>query len=368
MDVAYLDFSKAFDVVCHDVLLEKLIDLGFDDKVVSWIGDFLRLRSMRVSVEGCLSGAREVTSGVPQGSVLGPVLFLFYVNFLMMDVDCSWKAFADDFKIYTYLSSNDSTPGSSSLQRDLDRIYLTGCALDLRLNPQKCVVMRFGNRTRIPTYQYSLNGRPLLHADSYRDLGVLVDSRLRFHDHVRVTVGKAGGMMNDLLRSTVCRNKDFMVTLFISHIRPMLDYCSCLWNTGYLGDVRLLEALQRRWTREIEGIGHLEYPVRLKEVGMFSIAGRLLRADLIKVWKSFNSEIDVGLSNLFERARYIGTRGHSYKLSVPRCRSDVRRRLLGVRCVEAWNALSAETVEAGTLVKFKRLLERDLGSKLYEFC
>ena len=113
--------------------------------------------------------------------------------------------------------------------------------------------------------------------------------------------------MGDLLRSTICRSKVFMVSLFVSHIRPVIDYGSCLWNVGYLQDVRRLESLQRRWTREIEGLGGLSYVSRLKEVGLYSVCGRLLRLDVVKIWKSFYS--DVGLSEVFEMARSVGTRG-----------------------------------------------------------
>ena len=202
--------------------------------------------------------------------------------------------------------------------------------------------------------------------DSYKDLGVVVDCKLKFHQHVREVVGKAGGLMNQLLKSTVCRNRHFMVQLFVSHIRPIIDYCSCVWSVGYLGDGRLLEALQRRWTRQISGVEHLDYVSRLKEVGLYSVAGRSLRMDLIKVWKAFNFDVDLGLSAIFERAPYQNTRGHSLKLSIPICRSDVKRRFLGTRCVTEWNALSSQTVESSSLGVFKRLLDRELGDKLFK--
>ena len=171
--------------------------------------------------------------------------------------------------------------------------------------------------------------------------------------------------MSELLRSTLCRTKEFMLSLFVSHIRPIMDYCSCVWNVGYLSDIRLLEGLQRRWTREIEGVGHQQYSVRLREIGLFSVAGRFLRVDLVKVWKAFHSPIEVGLSSLFEMAQYAGTRGHPYKLAIPRCRTEIRRRFFGVRCVNIWNGLSRETVECENLLSFKKMLDRELGDKLF---
>ena len=171
--------------------------------------------------------------------------------------------------------------------------------------------------------------------------------------------------MGELLRSTVCRTKDFMVTIFVSHIRPMIDYCCCLWNVGYLEDVRRLESLQRRWTKEISGVEALEYVARLKAIGLYSIQGRLLRADLVKIWKSFNGDIDVGISELFEMAQNVGTRGHSLKMSIPICRSEVMRRSFGVRRVTLWNSLPSGVIEALSVTTFKRLLDDFLGDTLF---
>ena len=172
--------------------------------------------------------------------------------------------------------------------------------------------------------------------------------------------------MGELLRSTVCRSTDFMLSLFVSHIRPIIDYCSCLWNVGYLGDVRRLESLQRRWNREIDGIGNLEYVFRLKAIGLYSVQGRLLRSDLIKIWKSFNSEIDVGLSELFEMAANVGTRGHYLKMSIPICRSEVLRRSFAVRRVMLWNSLPADLVGVSSLGSFKGGLDVFLAERLFE--
>ena len=107
----------------------------------------------------------------------------------------------------------------------------------------KCVVMRFGSRSSVATVlaKYTVNGRELAVVGSYHDLGVIIDPSLKFHLHVNSVVGRAGLLMGDLLRSTVCRTKEFM-----SHIRPLLDYCSCVWNVGYLVDLRRLESVQKR--------------------------------------------------------------------------------------------------------------------------
>ena len=370
VDVIFLDFSKAFDLVSHTLIVTKLRLLGFDDALVNWIRSFLVGRTMSVSVSGKLSSERSVTSGVPQGSVLGPILFLIYVNHITKDVHSHWKAFADDFKLcvcYPRDSDVENCDAVQALQRDLNSLCDVSKSWGLRLNPLKCYAMRFGKGTK-PTEesnQYYIEDQLLQFVESYKDLGVTVDSSLRFHQHIRLLTAKAGGLMGELLRSTVCRTKEFMLTLFVSHIRPIIDYCSCVWNVGYLEDIRKLESIQRRWTREIDGLGGLDYVARLKTVGLYSIQGRLLRADLVKIWKSFSAEVDVGVAQLFEMARSVGTRGHSFKMSIPVCRSEVLRRSFGVRRVILWNSLPSKVVEASSVGTFKRLLDEFLGDMLF---
>ena len=179
-------------------------------------------------------------------------------------------------------------------------------------------------------------------------------------------VGKVGGMISNLLRSTVSRSENFMVRLWIAHVRPLIDYCSCMWNTGYIGDMRTVESLQRRWTREIEGMSSLEYGERLRRVGLFSVKGRLLRLDLIKVWKSFNALVDVGMKSLFVRSSDNRTRGHACKLVVPRCHSEARRRYFAVRVVRHWNELPADVVMKSSLDSFKAALAECLGDRLFD--
>ena len=123
--------------------------------------------------------------------------------------------------------------------------------------------------------------------------------------------------------------------------------------------------MQRRWTKQIAGLNNVDYAARLNQLKLFSIQGRMFRADLVKLWKAFNAEVDVGLREIFERQVHGATRGHRLKLSVPLCRTDIRRRFLNVRCVNVWNNLPSETVTSDNVVKFKRLLEADLGDMLY---
>ena len=232
----------------------------------------------------------------------------------------------------------------------------------MRFGPKSC---GSGNGLNLGS-GYFVGGRELRLVQSHRDLGVTVDQTLKFHIHINIIVGKASGLANQLLRGTVCRSREFMVTLFVSHIRPILEYCSTVWNLGYLGDARKLEGVQRRWSREVVGMEGLNYLERLKELRLFSICGRMLRTDLIKVWKIFHADVDVGLDSIFERNSHSATRGHSFKLSVPRCRSELRRRYFNVRCVQVWNNLPEVAVSLDSVASFKRYLDGHLGHLFFQ--
>ena len=157
------------------------------------------------------------------------------------------------------------------------------------------------------------------------------------------------------------------MNVFTTHIRPQLEYGSCLWNMGFVGDIQLIERIQRRWTKAVNGFGNLDYGRRLKELDLYSAYGRLLRADLVQVWKMFNGESPINPLNLFEPCQNQATRGHKYKLQVCRARLDIKKRFFSHRIVSRWNALSAEAVEATSIKTFKSFLHRDLGAELYKY-
>ena len=259
----------------------------------------------------------------------------------MLDEKCilgTCKIFADDLKLY--LPLRDPAQSSFIGQRDIDLIVGTALSWGLELNVSKCSVLRCGtypsNRDQ-PLYRIGGHVLPLV--ESSPDLGVTVDSTLKFHRHIDQLVGKAAGLALNILGSTCNREPLFMRELFITHIRPILDYASCLWNMGYMGDVRNLESVQRRWTKRVMGFERLPYSERLKELDLHSVKGRLLRADLIKVWKIFHGESAIRPDELFTLSPLLHTRGHQFKLSHERCRLELRRRFFSVRVVPLWNSL-----------------------------
>ena len=158
-----------------------------------------------------------------------------------------------------------------------------------------------------------------------------------------------------------------MLTLFCTHVRPVIEYCSCVWHTAYIGDMRALESVQRRWTKRIVGLSSLDYQSRLKTLNLYSVQGRLLRADMIQCWKVFHGKCAVSPTDLFTLAAQSGTRGHRFKVFHPRSRTDVRRRSFAVRCVESWNSLPDHVVAEPSYKAFKTALADALGNRLFDY-
>ena len=370
-DLVFFDFSKAFDRVNHATMLSKLLDLGINRQLVSWIEKFLTLRTMSVRVSDAFSSPVQVTSGVPQGSVLGPLLFLIYINHAVNSISCNFKIFADDIKFYLSLPHNNNEVYCEALQSDIDCLVQAGASWGLEMNVNKCVCMRFGNSQNSPSHlsqsPYSISNATIKFVHSHPDLGVLIDRELKFHGHVRRVVGVASGLSVNILGSTVCKDRDFLLNIYKSLIRPHLEYASCVWNVGYIGDLRLIESVQRRWTRSISDLSELSYGERLNRLDLFSMKGCLLRSDLIAVWKIFHNLSALQPQSLFVMETTHRTRGHSFKIHVPRSRLDLRKHFFSVRVIETWNRLSSETVEAETLGCFKSLLRRDLGQSLFDY-
>lgn len=217
VDLVMFDFCKAFDVVCHVILMEKLKRVGIQGRLISWLHDFLVGRTMQVLVKNSSSDTREVKSGVPQGSVLGPILFLLYINHIAINLTCSYKIFADDLKIFMKLHQDCPMISAQQLQKDIDLLHSTARSWGLTINVQKCAVLHFRRRSHAQDpMPYTLNGNRIPCVSSYPDLGVVVDDKMKFHDHCIRTAGKAGGVAHNFLKSTRCRAPDFMMHILKS--------------------------------------------------------------------------------------------------------------------------------------------------------
>ncbi|KAL5254842.1 hypothetical protein ACHWQZ_G014322 [Mnemiopsis leidyi] len=299
VDLLYFDFSKAFDTVPHFRLLSKLEGFGIKGKVLEIIKDFLTERTMRVCVEGQWSEVKHVLSGVPQGSVLGPLLFILYVNDLPDIVKNKIKLFADDLKLIC--NANDNR----SIADDILELEIWESIWGLKFNPSKCKVVHvhFNNN---PNVKYSLNGVELEVSAQEKDLGVITHSSLLWNEQIKTSVSKANQMICWVVRNLINREKNVMLAIYKALIRPHLEYCVQLWNPvvahGNWGTVLELESVQRRFTRLIDEVGTLPYSRRLEILNLTTLAERRIRGDLIEAFKATSGLTDYG-PGLFKMSR-----------------------------------------------------------------
>ena len=358
VDIVYCDFRKAFDTVPHNRLIKKLSAYGLKGQLLAWLGDFLQDRWQQVTVGKSESNPVRVTSGVPQGSVLGPVLFVLYVNELPELVQSHMKMFADDVKVFRGISNSSD---QSALQDDLNALCNWSKDWLLQFNPKKCKVMHVGHSN--PTQNYYMkqsNGttEELGTSKLERDLGVHIADTLKATSHCQIAAKKASSALCQLRMAFPNMKMSSFRVLYTTYVRPHIEYCIQAVGPYLKKDIKTLEAVQRRATKLIRGLKQLPYEERLKRLKLMSIEDRLRRGDLIETYKILTKKVHVNHTQFFRFCEDRRTRGHSLKLEVKRSRLQCRYKSFANRVVVTWNQLPEEVVSASSINSFKNQLDR----------
>ena len=354
VDVVYFDFSKAFDKVSHSRLVNKLNNYGIVGSVRDWVSGWLSDRFQRVVVNGKVSSWESVLSGVPQGSVLGPLLFLIFIDDIDEGLGAKCLKFADDTKIIGRVESEEDRAG---IQRDIDRLGKWGDDWEMSFNVGKCKVLHLGGRKN-PCSSYKLNGEDIQEVGKEKDLGVIVDNKLNFNEQC-ATAAKRGNMVLGIMkRNFNLGDKDVTLKLYKSMVRPHLEYSIQAWSPHTKKNIKLLEGVQRRATKLVRGCRNLEYEDRLKVLGLTTLETRRLRGDMLETFKivSGMEGLDRGLFFKFN-SNINQTRGHNFKLEKPRSRLNIRKFSFGHRVIDEWNSLPQEVVNSTSLNPFKTRID-----------
>jgi len=257
---------KAFDTVHHNILLSKLGRYRFDGWTVQWLKNWLEGHSQRTVVNGSMSKWTPVTSGVPQGSILGLMMFNIFISDLESEIECTLSNFADDTKLR---GAADTAERWDAIQRDLDKFRKLACVNLMRFNQAKCKVLHVGWGN--PHYQYRLGDEGIEISPTRKYLGVLVDEKLDMSHQCTLAAQKASRILGCIKSSMASRSREGILPLHSALVRPHLESCIQLWSPQHRKDMDLLERVQRRLVKMIRGLEHLSYEERLKEMGLFSL-------------------------------------------------------------------------------------------------
>lgn len=247
VDVIYTDFSKAFDRLDHGILLRKLSDFGFNRNLVNFIFSYLKNRKQCVQYHGYKSDEITASSGVPQGSVLGPLFFVLFINDIVLDLNCHCLLYADDLKLY--LAINDEMD-CLLLQEDLNVINTWCTSNCLPLNAAKCNAVTYTRKLKYLQYTYSIDGIDLNKPGSFKDLGITFDHKLTFTQHIDIITSSAYKTMGFIIRNChELNNINTLKMLFATFVRSKLEYGSVVWNPYYAVHSHAIEQIQRRYLK-----------------------------------------------------------------------------------------------------------------------
>ena len=292
-DSIYLDYAKAFDKVDLEILIHKLKRYGFHSRLIEWIKSFLFDRDQVVVLDGVHSDLAKVISGVPQGSVLGPLLFILFINDLDQVVTSSRVSFfADDTRVSKQISCLEDC---QLLQDDLYRILDWSRRNNMKLHEQKFELLNHLHAknsvlSELPFYtetlSYHVSSEIVLQpVEKVRDLGVMVSSDLAWSAHIGSMVSNARSKLSWVFSVFKTRDRVVMTTLYKSLVRSLLEYCCPLWNPGKVTEIQLIEGVQRTFTSRVSGLEKLNYWERLSELKLMSLQRRRERYIILMMWK-----------------------------------------------------------------------------------
>lgn len=297
VDAIYTDFAKAFDKICHSTLLKKLWELGIHGDLFRWIKSYVERRSQSVILGGYTSKSKLISSGVPQGSHLGPLLFIIFINDIIKVFSHSnVLLYADDTKIYRVIRDDVD---HNLLQEDLNS-FEEYCKINhLTLNLDKCYVISFTKKKNPCNYDYKLFNRNLTRVTQIRDLGVIMDSKLTFIPHIESVLQKSYKQLGFILRVT----KPFRLPLtykilYNSYVRSHLEFACAVWNPYFATHVKRLERVQKKFIKSLDyrtGNTYTNYNDSLKRHNFQLLEQRRECVDSTLLYKIINGHLDVPL-------------------------------------------------------------------------
>ena len=308
IDIVYFDFSKAFDTVNHDIIIHKLKhQYGIDGLLLQFIKIYLKDRKQQVIIGGSKSSSLPVYSGIPQGSILGPLLFVLFINdmFSVIDNNTSIALYADDTKIWREINCDVD---QIELQKDIDSLYQWSINNKMKFHPDKCKALAVTNKFlsfALPFYEfiYNLNGNYLSYTRYEKDLGVHIDTNLNWTAHCKVIATKANQTLGFVRRTchfSKCSNQRRV--LYLALVRSIFEHCSPIWSPQTTGAFDMLDVIQRRavkWIHKEPFVSYTdnEFLLKQKSLDLLPLNTKFTYTDLVLFHKIVYETVNIGMPN-----------------------------------------------------------------------
>ena len=354
VDIIIMDFCKAFDTVPHESLLAKISHAGIHGSLHLWIRNFLTQRSQQVVLDGATSFPTHVTSGVPQGTVLGPLLFLLYINDITDEITSEVRLFADDCIMYRQVKN---TQDSVDLQKDIDSLCAWEQRWQMQFNKAKCYAMHITHKKKMIESHYHM-GDSVLQTVSNHTLGVEINNKLSWANHIQNVTSRANQILGLLRRNLYSCSPKVKDISYKALVRPRLEYCASKRDPHQKDYKNQLERVQRRAARFVlnnnktqasvtEMISHLKWE---------PLEHRRANQRLTLMYKSVHKliAVDTELYQTKPTREGVSTRKHS-SISFEKlpANKDCYKYSLYPRTFAEWNCLPARVRDAPTIGTFK---------------
>ena len=338
---------------------------GINGELYNWIKDFLTSRSQIVKVNGTSSFQSDVISGVPQGSVLGPLLFVIYINDILDTINSEGLLYADDTKIFRQIASKDD---AKVLAQDVKNLETWSNEWLLKFHPDKCNVLSIGHFENIMhTERYIICDKEIEHVFEEKDLGIIIDGDLTFSEHISAKVRTANSIVGLIRRAFAYLDKKSFKKLYTAFVRPHLEYAQSVWSPYSKKYIDIIENVQKRATKLVDGMVNMTYQERLEEIKLPSLAYRRKRGDMIEIYKHINLYNKNIISPIF-KIKSRPSRQHNHQVFIPKAKDGihgVHTNAFYQRAIPVWNLLPKEVVDSTTLNSFKQNLDKVWLDRIY---
>ena len=358
LKIIYTDIAKAFDSVSHNKLIHVLKSYGINDNVVKWLKEFLNDRKQQVCLGTTISSFLSVSSGIPQGSVIGPLLFIIFFDDIVTCVPQIYgrigvKLYADDAKLYG--------TDQPSLQTCVNNLVSWLVDRQLTVAENKCFSLSLSKpRSNVPQANFLINNSAIISKTYAQDLGILISNNLKWSHHVNFIVGKAFSCSYQILKCFKTRSIDVLVKLFKTYVIPKLEFNSEVWSPHLKKDIDRIESVQRLFTKnafKICGIKFTSYTDRLQKLNLFTLERRRLHKDLVLIYKIIYNLSDLKFYDYYVFAiTGYNLRRHSLQIRLKNplnLKTEQYINSFFVRVVKFWNVLAEDIVRSPSISVFK---------------